>query len=206
MRRTRVLWLTSAVVAAAWTLRPQPVAAHCDTLDGPVAQAARQALDQAELAPVRKWIRETDEPEVAALLAEAVTMRDLGPRAQAIGERLFLETVVRLHRAGEGAPFTGLKPAGEIEPLIRLADSALEQGNDEVLIAQTSELVAQRLHERFGAALERRAHADDSPEAGRDYVRSYIELTHTLEGIAQLLKDPQHGLEQPASAHAAHAE
>jgi hypothetical protein len=51
-----------------------------------------------------------------------------------VARRWFFETVVRLHRAGEGAPYTGLKPAGlDVGPVILLAEKAAESGDSEAV-------------------------------------------------------------------------
>jgi hypothetical protein len=40
---------------------------------------------------------------------------------------LFFETAVRLHRAGDEAPYTGLKPAGpDWDPFVPRAEKAIE--------------------------------------------------------------------------------
>ena len=44
----------------------------------------------------------------------------------------FFETVVRVHRAGEGAAYNGLKPAGLDEgPVIPIAEKAIETASPE---------------------------------------------------------------------------
>ena len=91
---------------------PSPARAHCDTLDGPVVKTARAALETGKLAPVLAWVRAADEAEIRAAFQKATAARRLGPEARAVADTWFFETVVRVHRAGEGAPFTGLQPAG----------------------------------------------------------------------------------------------
>jgi hypothetical protein len=85
---------------------------HCDGLDGPVVQLAIKALDSGNVNYVLPWVQENDEPEIRRAFEHAVSVRKLSPDAKALADRHFFETLVRIHRAGEGAPFTGLKPAG----------------------------------------------------------------------------------------------
>lgn len=105
-----------------------PAQAHCDTLDGPVVSAARQALDTGNVKLALVWVQEKDEAELRQAFQKASAARKSGGAAQELADRYFFETLVRVHRAGEGAPYTGLKPAGEIEPPIAAADKALASG------------------------------------------------------------------------------
>jgi Family of unknown function (DUF6448) len=50
-------------------------------------------------------------------------LRRLGHEAKELAARFFFETLVRIHRAGEGAPYTGLTE-GEPEPIIAVTDAA----------------------------------------------------------------------------------
>jgi hypothetical protein len=107
-----------------------PSRAHCDTLDGPVVEAARRALDSGQLSPVLAWVRADDKDEIRGAFAQARAVRKLGPEARALADTHFFETLVRIHRAGEGAPFTGLKPAGaKLPPAIVAADAAIAKGS-----------------------------------------------------------------------------
>ena len=88
------------------------VLAHCDTMDGPVIAAARVALEKGDVLPVLKWIRPEDEQEIRAAFSRTISVRAGGPEARALADTWFFETLVRVHRAGEGAPYAGLAPAG----------------------------------------------------------------------------------------------
>ncbi|HSQ92093.1 MAG TPA: DUF6448 family protein, partial [Nitrospiraceae bacterium] len=90
--------------------------AHCDTLDGPVIQDARKALAAKEVTPVLKWVSEHDEQAVKKAFAEALAA--VGSKTAEAKQQKFFEDLVRIHRAGEGAPYTGLKPAGTVEPAV----------------------------------------------------------------------------------------
>lgn len=109
-------WSAAICLAAALWSAPA-LRAHCDTLDGPVVAAARVALDKGDNTPVLKWIRAGQEAEVRTAFEQALVERTKGPEARELADRYFFETLVRVHGAGEGAPYTGLKPAGIKIPL-----------------------------------------------------------------------------------------
>lgn len=166
--------------------------AHCDTLDGPVVLDARAALEQNDVTPVLKWVRPEDEAEIRAAFAKALAVRQMGPEAKDLADTYFFETLVRVHRAGEGAPFTGLKPAGTIEPAILEADRALQAGAVDPLAEAMAEHVAQGVRDRFARVAEARAHAAESVQAGREYVEAYVAYVHYVEGLAGLVHGTDH--------------
>lgn len=157
--------------------------AHCDTVDGPVVKDGRSALATGDITPVLKWVRAADEAEVRGTFASAVRVRSAGGEARELADRLFFETVVRLHRQGEGAPFTGLKPAGHVEPAVALADEALEEGDAAKLLAATTRRVSVGVKARFERVLAAKAHAGESVAAGREFVAAYVDYIHVLETI-----------------------
>ena len=127
---------SSAVTLGFLFFAPGYVLAHCDGLDGPVVKAAQRALETRNVSLVLIWVQAGDEPEIRAAFEQALVVRVLGPQAEALADRHFFETVVRVHRAGEGAPYTGLKPAGRnLGPAIPAADTALEEGSLSPLLA-----------------------------------------------------------------------
>lgn len=176
--------------------------AHCDSLDGPVVADARSALGKGEVTPVLKWVKADDEPEIRDAFARAVAVRKLGPEAQQLAETFFFETLVRVHRAGEGAPFTGLKPAGAIEPPIAAADQALADGSVDPLAQKIAEHAAAGVRERFARALAAKKHAGENVAAGREYVEAYVTYVHYVEAVVQAVHaEAHHGEEAPAHKH-----
>lgn len=162
---------------------PARVHAHCDSLDGPVIEDARVALQSGRLDPVLKWIREADEAELRATLARTLKVRALGPEARELADLHFFETLVRIHRAAEGAPYTGLKPAGSIEPALLAADLALESGNVDRLVDAVTARVARELRERFEEAHAAQAAKEDGAVQGRAYVERYVAFVHYVEAV-----------------------
>lgn len=157
--------------------------AHCDTMGGPVVKDAQMAFDKKDVTPVLKWIMKEKEPEVRDAFETALTERAKGPEAQEKADMKFFETLARIHREGEGAPFTGMKPADAIEPIEAEADKALETGVVDDLTGKMSGHLTHGVRERFDRVLERMKHKDESVEAGREYVESYVEYLHYIEGI-----------------------
>ena len=74
------------------------------------------------------------EQEIRDAFVEVLAVRSLGIEAKQLADRYFFETVVRVHRAGEGEPFTGLKAAGSVDPAIAIADRALESDSAAPLV------------------------------------------------------------------------
>ncbi len=183
-----------AVLAVA---SPQLAFAHCDTMDGPVIHDARLALEQKDVTPVLKWIKPDNEAEIKAAFAKTLTVRRQGADARDLADRYFFETLVRVHRAGEGAPYTGLKPAGtEVGPAIEAADKALETGSLGETVKLVTDDAAVGIRKRFALVRKKKQHAGDSVEAGREFVAAYVDYVHYVEGL--------HRAAEGAGAH--HAE
>ncbi len=163
-------------------LWPATAKAHCDTLNGPVVAAAKEALAKGNITPVLIWIKPENEAEVREVFTKALAVRSNGPEAQELADRYFFETLVRIHRAGEGAPYTGLK-AEEVEPPVAAADKALETGTMDDLVKLVTEKVAHGIRDRFQDTLAKKKHARESVEAGREFVEAYVPFTHYVEGI-----------------------
>ena len=124
--------------------------AHCDAADGPVATAVQRALENGNINPVLAYAPETAEAEILAAFGQTRGVRTLGADARALADRAFMETVIRLHRAGEGAAYTGLKPAGgNYGPVIPAAEYALATGDLGKLKTVFEELIDDALRERF---------------------------------------------------------
>ncbi len=178
------LLLTLVAGGGVVLLLPRTANAHCDTMDGPVVTAAKVALDQRDVTPVLKWVKPEHEDEMRAAFRKTLDVRALSPEARDLADMYFFETLVRLHRAGEGAPYAGIEPAGTpLEPPVAAADKALETGSVDALVKMVTDAVAAGIRERFARAAETRKHADDSVEAGREFVEAYVVFVHYVEGL-----------------------
>lgn len=163
---------------------PRVAEAHCDTLSGPVVMTARAALEKGDVTPVLKWVKKEHEDEIRSAFKKTLAVRAKGPEAKELADRYFFETLVRIHREGEGAPYTGLKPAGtDIGPAVAGADKALESGSVDGLAKLLADEVAAGVRERFEHALAKKKHADESIQAGREFVEAYVEFTHYAERL-----------------------
>jgi hypothetical protein len=178
-------FLRYAVLAAmVLFLASRPASAHCDGMDGPVVKAARRALETRDVNLVLIWVQKKDEAEIRRIFEETLAVRGLSPQANKLADRYFFETLVRLHRAGEGAPYTGLKPAGrDLGPAIPAADRALEEGSAEQLKPLLTEAIQKGLREHFEKVLARKKFRSDDLAAGREYVEAYVEFVHYVERI-----------------------
>ena len=185
---------------------------HCDTLDGPVVMLARRALETGNVNHVLPWVRQEDESEIRHAFDHALAVRRLGPHARELADRHFFETLVRVHRASEGAPFTGLKPAGaDLGPAVPAADKALRDGSIETVIKLLTEAVRAGVHRHFHEAMHRRDFAADDVAAGRRYVAAYVPYVHYVERLWEDATSavhghhPEHGAAAREHEHAAHA-
>jgi hypothetical protein len=186
----RVLAAFAALAFAA----PAPAWAHCDSLDGPVVTAAREALAAGDVALVLHWVRADDETEIRAAFERTLRVRVTSAEARDMADLWFFETLVRVHRAGEGAPYTGLKPAGWQPPaVITAADESLVSGDVDALATRVSEHAARAVRERHARAVGLKGFASADVEAGRRYVEAYVAYTHYLEALHRLLHGEAHG-------------
>ncbi len=161
---------------------PGMASAHCDTMDGPVVVTARAALDKGDVTPVLKWVQKKDENTIKEQFQKTLAARKQGKEAKELADRYFFETLVRVHRAGEGAPYTGLK-AEPAEPVIQEADKAVDSGSADHLVKEVSEAVGAGIRERFNRVKEAKKHVDESVHAGREYVAAYVDFTHYVERL-----------------------
>lgn len=176
---------------------------HCDTLDGPLIKLAEKALAERNVNLVLPWVRADDEPEIRHAFDHAQAVRELGPQARTLADRHFFETLVRIHRAGEGAPFTGLKPAGlDLGPAVPAADSALATGSVDAVVRLLVDAVSNGVRARFRTALQRQRFDVNDVAAGRRYVEAYVPYVHYVERLWEAAAGPVHG---HAGEHHTHA-
>jgi len=168
--------------------------AHCDGMDGPVVLAARKALDTGNVNLVLIWVRKNDENEIKKAFQKTLAVRKLGPEARELADRYFFETLVRIHRAGEGAPYDGLKPAGRnLGPAVPAADKALAEGNVEPLVKLLIHLVNEGVHKQYAIARSKKNFNVDDVDAGREYVEAYVSYIHYVERLYEDSVKAAHG-------------
>lgn len=188
---------TITVLACILTLAiflPDSASSHCDTMNGPVVLAARNALETGDVSLVLIWVQAKDEPQIREAFQKTLSVRKLNPQAKDLADMYFFETLVRIHRAGEGVAYTGLKPAEtEVEPGIAAADKAIEKGSAEELLNHLTEVVRHGIHEQYSNVIARKMYANDDVAAGREYVKAYVEFIHYVERLYQAGSSPAEG-------------
>lgn len=178
---------------------------HCDGLDGPVVRAAQEALNTGNADLVLIWVQKTDEAEVTMAFQKALAVRKLNGEAQELADRYFFETLVRIHRAGEGAPYTGLKPAGrDLGPAIPAADRALERGSVEALLKLLTGISEDGLRGHFHAAISKKRFQPDDVQGGREYVEAYVSFVHYVEHLYEAARQRAEGHYPEAAEGGAH--
>lgn len=187
-----------AVVAAAAIIGtvavPEPVSAHCDSMDGPVVSAARKALETGSVELVLIWVRASEEPEILDAFERTLRVRASGGEAAELADTWFFETLVRVHRLGEGEPYTGLRPAGAESPAgIVQADESLARGSVAELAGHVAEQAAASVRQAFERVSKLAAYDVTDVEAGRRYVRAYTEYVHFVEAL-HALTTGEHGV------------
>lgn len=178
-----------------------PAGAHCDALDGPVVREARLALEKGEVTSVLKWVKPADEEKIRQEFARTLKVRGLSDDARELADQHFFETLVRVHRAGEGVAFSGLKPAGSISPGIAAAEKAIQQGSAEELAHELGKAVEVGIVKRFTEMMERKEHARDNVEAGRTFVATYADYIHYVETVTGLTESTNHHLHARQENH-----
>ncbi len=157
--------------------------AHCDTMDGPVIKDARTAIEKNNVNYILKWIQPENEDELKAAFSLSLKVRGLSPEAKTLADKYLFETLVRLHRNGEGLPYTGVKPSGTpVDDKILAADKSIEIGNLLPLKDKISEEMLPELTERFKKVMSLRNYDVNNVKAGREYVESYVRFFKFAEG------------------------
>lgn len=165
-------------------LFPDKALAHCDTMDGPVVKAAQAALKTRNVNLVLIWVPKKDEAAVKQAFRQTLVVRSLNRAARELADRYFFETVVRIHRADEGEPYTGLKPKGtDLGPVIPVADKAIDSGSVEPLLKLFPGNSRAEIQHRFRDAIAKKNFNKDDVEAGRKYVGAYVSFLQYLEHL-----------------------
>lgn len=170
----------------------QQASAHCDSFDGPALIDAAKALETNNVELIKKWILAEDEAVVVPLFHKTYSLKDGDAEVYEIVKTHFYETFVRLHREMEGATFTGLKPAGTTAHITVMSDKALENGNFEGLLAALNKHVNGQLTEKYEKTAALYRVKDRSVEDGRAYVAAYVDYTHAVEAVHDILEGGGH--------------
>lgn len=160
---------------------------HCDTLNGPVVLAAKKALETKNINYVLIWIPAALEEEAQRAFEKVLVAREKGETAKEVADYWFCETAVRLHRAGEGEGFTGLQPEGKEDPIVKMAENAIEHEDAHEFIDMIEDTFEDTLKKRFEHILHTRNYDPNDVAAGRKYIQAYINFVvfahHLYEGV-----------------------
>ncbi len=165
----------------------QPASAHCDSYDGPALVDAEKALLTNNVDLILKWIDVDMEDEVVPLFHKTYSLKNGDKEIYEIVKKHFFETFIRLHREMEGAPFTGLKPAGTTAHITVMSDKALETGDLKNLLKVLNNHINSQLQEKYDKTKALYKVKDNSVEEGRAYVEAYVDYTHSLEAVHDIL-------------------
>lgn len=168
------------------------VQAHCDSYDGPVIKDAAKALETNNVRLVLKWVGQSQEKEITSLFDKTYSLRKGDMEVYAIVEKHFFETLVRLHRETEGAPYTGLKEAGSMKEINRLTDEVIASHNVDNLVQSLNGHIESVVKEKYQKVADLERVKDQSIEKGREYVKAYVDYTHTLEALHDII-DAENG-------------
>ena len=191
-----------AILCTTGLLAPDNVSAHCDGMDGPVVKAAQRALETGDVNLVLIWVHNQDEWSIQDAFQKTLAVRTLSVEARELAERYFFETLVRLHRAGEGTPYTGLKPAGRhLGPAIPAVDKAIEDASADALLHLLTSTLRDGVSAQFTHVMVTKTFSPEDIEAGRAYVKAYVTFMHYIERSYEALTHPAHGhFPEPAEA------
>lgn len=162
----------------------KPASAHCDGLDGPVVLAAKKALETNNVNLVLVWVQKDDDAYIRKAFEKTINLRAINSEAKELADMYFFETLVRIHRAGEGAPYTGLKPANrDLGPAIPAADASIPSGSPKEVWTLLSNSVHDALHEKFEKVNVSKNYTPNEVEKGREFVKAYVEYLHFVEKV-----------------------
>lgn len=176
------------LIASSIFIFTNTASAHCDSYDGPVIKDAEKALEANNVNLVLKWVSKEQEKEITPLFQKTYELRDGDKEVYEIVKKHFFETLVRLHRETEGAPYTGLKSAGTTKQIIKMTDNALDENSVDDFLQKLNNHIDNVVREKFNKVSELNKVKDNSVEKGREFVAAYVDYTHTVEAIHDIIE------------------
>lgn len=160
--------------------------AHCDTMEGPLVLDAKKAIRQNNVNIVLKWVPAANETELKDAFNQVMKVRVLSAVAKDLADKYFFDTLVRIHRNGEGVAFTGVKPVGTpIDEKVKAADKSIEVGNLSPLKGKVSKDDLPELKKRFEKVMSLKNFDVNNITAGRTYIEAYVQFFKYAEGEAE---------------------
>ena len=176
---TLMLFLASVIFIFTKT-----VSAHCDSMEGPVVKASQKALETGNINYVLIWVQANDDEEIQKLFGKVLSVRKLNDEAKDLADMYFFETVVRVHRTGEGEPYTGIKPAGyHTSEGIEAADVAIEKNSLSEILTHIPKEKQNEVEGLFTDLQSKKNYDVNDVAAGRKYVAAYVHFIHYVEAL-----------------------
>ncbi|KOH43512.1 hypothetical protein NC99_35960 [Sunxiuqinia dokdonensis] len=135
-----------------------------------------------------KWITDEQEQKIVPLFNKTYNLKNGDKEVYTLVEKHFLETLVRLHRETEGASYSGLKPAGTTKQIIQMTDKALDEGNVDDFLTKLNSHINKVIQEKYQKVSELNKVKDNSEEQGRAFVAAYVDYTHTVEALHDVME------------------
>lgn len=201
--KTRMAWTISTFIVLNLAMIGN-ASAHCDSMDGPVIIEAKSAIERRDVTPLLKWVPQSEERELKSAFANTLRERSASKASPEAVDKKFFATLVRIHRKSEGAPFTGIKPAGQIEPIVAAADASLKEKNVDHVVEHVLTQLEKSIRDKFAATVQSKEHVDESVGNGREFVSNYVQFVHFVEELNNMaaLKPEHHAAEGKTSGHA----
>jgi len=129
-------------------------------------------------------VRPEDEKKLTLMFDNVNKVRALSQEAKELADQYFFETVVRIHRMGEGVGYTGLKPADyKPEEGIEAADIAVEKNSLSNVLTRLDEKHHAKVKTMFADLQSKKNYELNDLAAGREYVESYVHFIHYVEEL-----------------------
>jgi len=158
--------------------------AHCDSMKVPVVKASQKALETGNINYVLIWVRAEDEKEIKEMFDKVNKVRAVGLEAKELADMYFFETVVKVHRMGEGELYTGIKPVGyHPEEGIEAADVAIEKNSLSEVLLHIPREKQEKVKELFTDIQSKKNYDVNNVKSGREFVAAYVHFIHLVEGI-----------------------
>ncbi len=160
------------------------VSAHCDTMKVPVVKASQKALETGNINYLLIWVQAKDEQEIKNVFEKVLNVRKLNDEAKEIADMYFFETVVGVHRMGEGEPYTRFEPAGyHPEEGIEAADVAIEKNSLSEVLAHIPKVKQKDVKNLFTDLQSKINYDVNDLTAGRNYMTAYVQFIHYVESL-----------------------
>lgn len=142
-----------------------------------MVKAAREALERGDVNLILPYAPKTAEPELKQAFEKTVKARTLEGETKELADRWFFETAVRLHREGEGAPYTGLKPAGlDVGPVLPRAEKAIEEEDANELVRFLSKTVEEEIRKRMDKIITTKHFEPNDVDMAREHTEAVLDL------------------------------